>query len=374
MERLKIMKRNLLFFLFAFWTTILANAVDWTNYMGIYVFNHVESKSIYTGNTRQVDFDSSKNRFQDSPECRIEIGADWVGVPNHVYKIVGRKVNDDGSVMMRLKDDAWMLTATLEILTDKNINLYLVDEGKIYSTTWYTKRYVFKPYEVFRGKIGNQSATLVSYPIENYSENKEISMYADFWTGDNISSVKSLTGEFSYGRDIHLIEKNANGKAIAEWFCMILQCDNTSNKICISGSMTKNGQTLSVDLKQKSLSPLCNAKNYWFGEFSTWSLYDEKCTESCNASVTIHLDDPTPWIGWNIQNTVSGAWIHNKYIIRDQTKNSDGNMEYYGYEENNKSNKVCVLIDERKKNRIAIHFILKNIYYMDFEGPIKLEE
>lgn len=49
-------------------------------------------------------------------------------------------------------------------------------------------------------------------------------------------------------------------------------------------------------------------------------------------------------------------------------------MEYYGYEENNKSNKVCVLIDERKKNRIAIHFILKNIYYMDFEGPIKLEK
>lgn len=251
MEQLKIMKRDILLFFFAFCTTLLAHAVDWTNYMGIYVFNHVESQSIYNGNTRQVDFDSSKDRFQDSSECRIEIGADWVGVPNHVYKIVGRKVKDDSTVMLRLKDDAWMLTGTLEILTDKNINLYLVDEGKIYSTTWYTKRYAFKPYEIFRGKVGNQSATLVSYPIENYSENKENSMYAGFWIGDNISSVKSLTGEFSYGRDIHLIEKNANGKAIAEWFCMILQCDNTSNKMCISGCMTKNGQTLSVDLKQK---------------------------------------------------------------------------------------------------------------------------
>lgn len=245
------MKKYILFFLFALCTSAFACAVDWTNYMGIYIFNHVESKSIYNGNNRTVDFDSSGERYQDNPECRIEIGADWVGVPNHVYKIVGRKVKEDGTLLLRLKDDAWMITATLEILTDKNINLYLVDEGKIASSTWYTKRYAFKPYEIFRGKIGSQSATLVVYPIENYNANKENVMTADYWFGDNLSSVQPLSGEFSYGRDIHLIEKNANGKAIGEWFCMALQCDNTGNKTCITGSMTKNGRTSSVDLKQK---------------------------------------------------------------------------------------------------------------------------
>lgn len=245
------MKKLIALFLVAYCSLFAANAADWTNYIGVYVFNHVESKSIYNGNKKRVDFDSSKERFQDNPQCRIEIGANWVAVPNYVYKIVNRKVKPDGTVMFRLKDDAWALTATLEILPDKNINFYSVDDGKISATTWYTRRYAFKPYEIFRGNIGSQRATLVSYPITDNNPDKENPMTADYWFGDNISSAISLAGEFSYGRDIHLTEKNQNNRTIGEWFCMILQCDNTSNKMCITGSMTKNGQTYSVDLKQK---------------------------------------------------------------------------------------------------------------------------
>lgn len=129
--------------------------------------------------------------------------------------------------------------------------MYLIDEGKIAATTWYTSRYAFKPYDIFRGTIGDRKATLVSYPVEDYNPNKENPILADFWYGDNLSSVTSLSGQFSYGRDLHLTEMDPNGRMIAEWFCMVLQCDNTSNKVCITGSMTKGGKTYSVDLTQK---------------------------------------------------------------------------------------------------------------------------
>lgn len=243
--------RKVIFLIIALSCTTVASAIDWTDYMGIYIFSHVESKSIYNGNIRQVDFDSSKERFQDNPYCRIEIGADWVGVPNYVYKIVNRKVKEDGTLILHLKDDAWQFTATLEILPDKNINMYLTDDGEIAATTWYTRRYTFKPYDIFRGTISDNRATLVSYPIEDYNPNKENFIQADLWYGDNLSSVTSLSGEFSHGPDLHITERDTNGRMIAEWFCMILPCDNTSNKVCITGSMIRGGQTYLVDLTQK---------------------------------------------------------------------------------------------------------------------------
>ena len=122
----------------------MATAADWSKYRGVFIFNRVESQSVYNGNKRVVDFDATKERYQDNPYCRIEIGNNWVGVPNYVYSIVGSKVKPDGTVILKLKDDSWSITATMEIHPNKTINFYGTEEGKIAHSTWYTKLHSFK--------------------------------------------------------------------------------------------------------------------------------------------------------------------------------------------------------------------------------------
>lgn len=122
------------------------------------------------------------------------------------------------------------------------------------------------------------------------------------------------------------------------------------------------------------ITSVCFARTYWFDGVSMWSLYDSKQSANCKSSVIMRLNDSTPWIAWNIQDPQTGEWTHNRYVIQSKTINSDGNMEYYGYQQGNPNNNVCILVDERTKGRIAIHFILNNAYYMDFSGPIVLEE
>ena len=229
---------------------MIASANVWINHMGVYIFNHVESKSKYNGNKLTIDFDSRKDRYQDNPYCKIEIGADWVGVTNYVYKITARKIKEDGTLMLRLKDEGWNIIATLEILSNGNINFYDIDDGKVAVTTWYTKKQTFRRYDIFSGTIGNRNATLITYPMENPSPNGVNSLQAQYWFGPDLNAIKSLSGEFSYGRDIYLKEENNRGTTIGEWFCMILQCDSRSKKMCITGSATINGKTMSVDLKQ----------------------------------------------------------------------------------------------------------------------------
>ncbi|MDE7411294.1 MAG: hypothetical protein K2M94_04565 [Paramuribaculum sp.] len=136
--------KRVLSLLFCISIFIIAEAADWSKYKGVFIFNRVEGQSVYNGNKRVVDFDATKEGYQDNPYCKIEIGADWVGVPNIVYSIVGSKVKPDGTVLLKLKDDGWGITATMEIHTDKTINFYGTDGGKIVHSTWYTKLHSFK--------------------------------------------------------------------------------------------------------------------------------------------------------------------------------------------------------------------------------------
>lgn len=138
------MMKKVILFTLAICIALVAAAQDLSKFRGVYIFDHVESQSVYNGNKRVVDFDASKERYQDNPHCMIEIGPKWVGVPNHTYSIVGSKVKNDGTVLLKLKDDGWDITATMEIRPNKTINFYGTDEGKIVYTTWYTQFHSFK--------------------------------------------------------------------------------------------------------------------------------------------------------------------------------------------------------------------------------------
>ncbi len=122
-----------------------------------------------------------------------------------------------------------------------------------------------------------------------------------------------------------------------------------------------------------SLTLVAEAKTYWFDYVSRWSNTESQKGASCNASVVMRLDDPTPFIGWNIQNPNTGEWTHNIYVITKRTKTSNKEMIYDGYQKNNSSNKISILVDEKTPGYISILFYLNNNHRMLFMGPIVMD-